>query len=244
MRFILIILASLPMAACVATLGTASSVGTAVGGASASTDQFSDLSSSSAGFGPLGPVEYVGMWDGYVDDRGNYTGEDLTRITLNELNYLDDSFYSIIPRDIRYWCPAFRRQSLEARKAFYLGLVSGIAQFETNFRASARYLEAGGHYSRGILQLGQLSLSYYSEGTRCDVSGDPRQLHDLEENLSCGVMLINHWVSRDKYIASDGNIGQGDARYFGASRYWSTLREGRRGRREISAFTRKLSVCR
>ena len=107
-----------------------------------------------------------------------------------------------------------------------------------------RFLEARGHYSRGLLQLGQQSLSYYPQhGGRCDVSGDPRQLHDLNENIRCGVMLLDHWVRRDEHVASDGNVGQADARYFGASRYWSTLREGRRGREDIQAFTRSLSVC-
>ena len=56
-------------------------------------------------------------------------------------------------------------------------------------------------------------------------------------------MLLDHWITRDGYVASDGNVGNGDARYFGASRYWSTLREGRRGRADIMAYTRSLPVC-
>ncbi len=184
------------------------------------------------------------MWDGYVAPDEAYTGEDLTRITLRELGYLDNDFYALTPRDLRFWCPSYRRQSLEGRKAFYLGLISGIARYETDFRAHVKYLEAGGHYSRGLLQLGQQSLSYYPEGTRCDVSGDPRQLHDLQENISCGVMLLDHWIRRDGYIASGGNEGEGDARYFGAARYWSTLRLDRRGRDDIAAYTRSLPVCR
>ena len=194
--------------------------------------------------GPRSAPGYIAIWDGYRDPEGGYTGADLTRITLGELDRLDQSFFDIVPRDARQWCPAFARQTNEGRKAFYLGFISGIARFETDFRAHAKHLEAiSGHYSRGLLQLGQLSLSYYPE-SRCDVSGDPRQLHDLQENLSCGAMLIDHWVRRDNYIASDGNLGEDDGSYFGAARYWSTLRKGRRGHDEIMAFTRSLPVCR
>ena len=202
--------------------------------------------SSAAGQGPTygrsGPIPYKAMWDGYQARDGDYTGRDLTRITLHELNFLPDEFYAFVPKDIRRWCPGFRRQGLEGRKAFYLGLISGIARFETDFRAHVKYLEAGGHYSRGILQLGQLALSYYPEG-RCDASGDPRQLHDLRENISCGVMLVNHWVEKDGYIASSGNVGDGDARFYGSARYWSTLRDYRKSYSEIQRFTRSLPVC-
>lgn len=203
------------------------------------------LSSGQSGGSSSGPVSaptYVAMWDGYRDPTGEYTGADLTRMTLRELDRLDQSFFDIVPRDAHEWCPAFARQSNEGRKAFYLGFISGIARFETDFRAHVKYLEAGGHYSRGLLQLGQLALSYYPD-SRCDVSGDPRQLHDLQENLSCGAMLVEYWVRRDNYIASDGNVGDADGRYFGAARYWSTLRAGRRGHDEIKEFTRNLPVC-
>lgn len=201
-------------------------------------------SSSDTGLERGGPVTYKALWDGYTSPSGTYDGADLTRITLHELNFLPDQFYAKVPRDVRDWCPAFRQQTLQGRKAFYLGLISGIARYETDFRANVKYLEASGHYSRGLLQLGQLALSYYPQEYRCDASGDPRQLHDLQENISCGVMLISHWVNRDGYIAAPGNRGDGDARYFGAARYWSTLRDVGRGRDDIRAFTRRLPVCR
>ena len=241
------LLVAILLSGCTAAVDIVSGLTGSLSGSVAGSSQSMSGSSSGArtnasAFGPEGPVVYRAMWDGYKDARSGYTGEDLTRITLHELNQLDDSFYALVPKDTRFWCPAFARQSLEGRKAFYLGLMSGIARYETDFRAHVKYLEAGGHYSRGLLQLGQLALSYYPEG-RCDASGDPRQLHDLQENLSCGVMLVQHWVSRDGYIASDGNIGEADARYFGAARYWSTLREGRRGHDAIAEFTRSLPVC-
>ena len=188
------------------------------------------------------PVTHKAMWDSYRDPKGAYTGADLTRITLRELDAQPDNFLATNPKDYRQWCPAFKSLGREGRKAFYLALISGIARFESDFRASVKYLESGGHYSRGILQLGQLALSYYPD-SRCDVSGDPRQLHDISENLTCGVMLVSYWTQRDEHIASNGNKGDGDARYFGAARYWSTLREGRRGYDQISAYTRALPIC-
>ena len=209
---------------------------------SSSSTGFNIGSSSGSSSGPVADPTYVAMWDGYRDSKGGYTGADLTRLTLRELDRIDQSFFGIVPRDAHEWCPAFARQSNEGRKAFYLGFISGIARFETDFRAHVKYLEAGGHYSRGLLQLGQLALSYYPD-SQCDVSGDPRQLHDLQKNLSCGTMLVEYWVRRDNHIASDGNIGDADGRYFGAARYWSTLREGRRGHDEIMEFTRSLPVC-
>ena len=139
--------------------------------------------------------------------------------------------------------PAFDTLGREGRKAFYLAFISGIAQYESNFQRDVKFLEASGHYSRGLLQLGQLALSYYPE-SRCDVSGDPRQLHDLRENLACGVMLVSHWTRQDGFIASAGNVGDADARFFGSARYWATLREGRRGHDEIKAFTNSLPICR
>ena len=241
MRFLfLALLTTFSLSACAPSVGTAASFGVVLGGASASSEHITSRSA----FGRYAPLDYVAMWDGYVAEDDSYSGRDLTRITLEELSYLNDDFYAQTPRDIRFWCPAFRRQSLEGRKAFYLALISGIARYETDFRAHVKYLETGGHYSRGLLQLGQQSLSYYPGGSRCDVSGDPRQLHDLQENISCGVMLLDHWIRRDGYIASGGNGGKGDARYFGAARYWSTLRHDRRGRDEIASYTRSIDVCR
>lgn len=198
--------------------------------------------SISGGSGGSGNAKFKAWWDGYKDPNGKYTGADLTRITMRELSYLPASFYEITPKDYKTWCPAFPKLSAEQRKGFYLGLISGIARYESDFRANVKYLEAGGHYSRGILQLGQLALSYYPK-SRCDVSGDPTQLHDVSENLTCGVMLVKHWVTKDLHVAKKGNNGTGDGRYYGAARYWSTLREGRRGYSEIGAYTRKLPVC-
>ena len=201
-------------------------------------------SSSSGGGTAAGPVTYTAMWDSYSDPDGAYTGKDLTRITLRELSAQPDTFFAVTPQDYRQWCPAFKQLGVEGRKAFYLALISGVARYESDFRAGVKYFEPGGHYSRGLTQLGQLALSYYPR-SRCDVSGDPRQLHDPSENLTCATMLVSYWVQRDEHIATkrkDGE-GSGDGRYAGAARYWSTLREGLRGYDEISAYTRSLPIC-
>ena len=203
---------------------------------------FGSSSSSGSGGGPVTPVTYQALWDSYSDPSGAYTGRDLTRITLRELEAQPDALFAVEPVDYRQWCPAFKQLDREGRKAFYLGLISGIARYESDFRANVKYLEPGGHYSRGLTQLGQLALSYYPR-SRCDVSGDPRQLHNVDKNLTCATMLVSYWVQRDGYVASKGNNGSGDARYYGAARYWATLREGLRGHEQISAYTRSLPIC-
>lgn len=204
----------------------------------------SSSGSSGGGGQSTVPVTYQAMWDSYVDPNGAYTGRDLTRITLRELHAQSPAFYEVNPEDYRQWCPAFKQLDTEGRKAFYLALISGVARYESDFRAGVKYLESGGHYSRGLTQLGQLALSYYPR-SRCDVSGDPRQLHDVGENLTCATMLVSYWVQRDQHIATKRKEGEGegDARYFGAARYWSTLREGLRGYEQISAYTRSLPIC-
>ncbi len=130
--------------------------------------------------------------------------------------------------DIDSFCPGYETANPTQRKAFWVGLFSGLAKFESTW--NPRAAGAGGRY-RGLLQIWPTSARHYG----CAI-GDPSELFDGGKNLSCAVRIAAQAVERDGVVAgSPGNWG-------GVAADWPPLRDARK-RAEIAAFTRSQSYC-
>lgn len=170
--------------------------------------------------------------------------------TLKAISEIGADLPVTVPSDIADFCPAYASRSLEERPAFWVGLLSAMARFESNFDPTVSFNEleacpscswattSDGRpvISRGLLQLSQESVNQ-SAYRGCDVAPDEEsRLHDPEFNLRCGVAVANFLVRRH------GVISQNDGGWKGAAAYWSVLRRPDKLER-IQAFTRSTSIC-
>lgn len=143
------------------------------------------------------------------------------------------------PGDWAAWCGRdWVKLSSDEKAAFYLGLISALARFESSFKPDVTYTEnfkdSQGAFiiSRGLLQISKESANGYA----CGIT-DAKMLHDPRTNLSCGVRILSRWVERDGVIQ-----GGGAGAWTGAARYWSPFRDSAK-RAKMAAFTKGMKVC-
>jgi len=133
-----------------------------------------------------------------------------------------------VPTDIDAFCPGYATADDSGRKAFWIGLFSGLAYYESTWRPEAA--GAGGRY-RGLLQIWPTSARFYG----CDLS-HPKGLYDGATNLRCAARIAAQAVARDKVVAGGpGNWG-------GVAADWPPLRNAAK-RRDITTYTRSLPAC-
>lgn len=151
-----------------------------------------------------------------------------TAAQYNALGGEGRALIDTIPADIDTFCPGYADADESGRKAFWIGLFSGLAFYESTWRPDAA--GAGGRY-RGLLQIWPTSAKFYG----CDLS-HPKGLYDGPTNLRCAVRIAAQAVERDKVVAGGpGNWG-------GVAADWPPLRNSAK-RRDIAAFTRDLPAC-
>ena len=133
-----------------------------------------------------------------------------------------------VPADMDTFCPGFAKADASGRKAFWIGLFSGLAFYESTWRPDAA--GAGGRY-RGLLQIWPTSARFYG----CDLS-HPKGLYHGPTNLRCAARIAAQAVERDGVVAGGpGNWG-------GVAADWPPLRDAAK-RRDIAAYTRTLPAC-
>ena len=146
------------------------------------------------------------------------------------------------PADMPAFCPRYDALPREARAAVWLMLFSAVAEKESSFRPGATHRESfAGEDGRPVISRGLLQTSF--ESTRhygCD-HATPADTHHPIRNLSCGVRIMTHHVTREGWIG-----GTPEAPGSGAARYWAVLRPGHRERplERIQAHTRDHPLCR
>jgi hypothetical protein len=164
-----------------------------------------------------------------------------TRTT--EIAVATSSLPSVVPQDIGKFCPTYKRLPRKKRIQFWVGLLSSMAEFESNFNPEAaargpskdRFRRRG--MNRGLLQISKESAN--QPGYSCGIK-KAKHLHDPAVHLPCAVKILSTWVSADRVIASY----KGDKKTRGGARYWAVLREKNGRLPAISNFTRNLSFCR
>lgn len=130
--------------------------------------------------------------------------------------------------DIETFCPGYNTASDIDRKAFWVGLFSALAFYESTW--NPRAAGAGGRY-RGLLQI----LPQTARWRGCEIDS-PADLFDGATNLSCAARIAAAAVQRDGVVAGGpGNWG-------GVAADWPPLRNAAR-RARIAEFTRSQDYC-
>lgn len=157
-----------------------------------------------------------------------------------ELPTLGPALLAINPVDAKIFCPNYTNLEESERKQFWAFFISTMVKFESDFDPKEAYTEgftdSSGRYvvSRGLLQISLES----SKGYRCGFTAD-KQLHDPMRNLSCGIIILNHWMKKDARIASRLGLN-----WKGGARYWSVLRAGRKtSYQSIVKWSNNLPFC-
>lgn len=159
-------------------------------------------------------------WD-HRPEAAHWTSRSLMAIAAE-----DASLAARVPADIDSWCPGYEENSLAERRAFWAGILSATAKYESSWNPAAS--GGGGRYI-GIMQISPRSAQNY--GCEADSAGE---LKDGAANLECAVEIMAQNVGRDGVVAGSGRQGIG--------RDWMPLRKGE-SRGEMAAWTAAQSYC-
>lgn len=149
-----------------------------------------------------------------------------TRSTIAAVAAHDSELASRVPADIEGWCPNYANASMENRRAFWSGLLSAVAKYESSWNPSA----SGGHGRYiGVMQISPKSAA----NAGCDATS-AKALKDGSANLSCAVTMMARQVGRDGVVAGKGGQGIG--------RDWMPL-HNKVWRAEMQGWTSKQAYC-
>lgn len=104
-----------------------------------------------------------------------------------------DRLLQTVPEDIETWCPDYQENGLEERAAFWAGLVSALAWYESTH--NARAVGGGGQWF-GLIQIAPATARYRD----CAV-GTGEALMNGSANLRCGVRILAQNVLRDGVVS-------------------------------------------
>ena len=150
-----------------------------------------------------------------------------TQATLGALEGHGAGLAELVPQDIETWCPGYQAGSAEDRRAFWAGLFSALAEYESTWNPEA---SGGGGRWIGLLQIDPRTARGY--GCAADSAGE---LKDGGLNLSCAVRIATVQVARDNMVAGNGRQGIG--------RDWAPVRHAW-VRRQMAEWTREQDYCR
>jgi hypothetical protein len=149
-----------------------------------------------------------------------------TESTLVALSTKDPILSEHVPADIETWCPGYAEAPVEERRAFWAGLLSAVARYESTWNPLA---SGGGGRWIGLMQISPRSANYYG----CEATS-VGELKDGEANLECAVEIMSTQVAKDGMVAGGGNRGIG--------RDWAPLRSSEK-RAAMAAWTREQPYC-
>lgn len=143
--------------------------------------------------------------------------DDWTRATLAALKTEGAVLLSSTPQDIDTYCPGYEAATTDERAAFWVGMFSAIAKYESTWNPAAK--GGGGRYL-GLLQISPATARYVG----CDASG----LMDGATNLDCAVRIAAN-------RAPNGAVA-------GLTTDWGPMHD-RSKRAEMAAWTSAQSYC-
>ncbi len=149
-----------------------------------------------------------------------------TQSTLVALSTKDSLLSERVPADIDTWCPGYATAPVEARRAFWAGLLSSVARYESTWNPQA---SGGGGRWIGLMQISPRTAQNYN----CQATS-VGALKDGAANLQCAVEIMSTQVAKDGLVAGGGNRGIG--------RDWAPLRSGEK-RAAMAAWTRDQPYC-
>jgi hypothetical protein len=160
------------------------------------------------------------QWDHHPE------GEEWTESTLVAISTKDPLLSHRVPADIQTWCPGYAEAPVEERRAFWAGLLSAVAKYESTWNPIA---SGGGGRWIGLMQISPRSAANYG----CEATS-VGALKDGEANLECAVEIMSEQVAKDGLVAGGGNRGIG--------RDWAPLRNDSK-RAAMAAWTREQPYC-
>jgi hypothetical protein len=154
-------------------------------------------------------------------------GEVWTESALVAVSTKDPVLSERVPADIENWCPGYAEATVTERRAFWAGLLSAVAKYESTWNPQA---SGGGGRWIGLMQISPRSAANYG----CEATS-ATALKDGEANLECAVEIMSTQVAKDGLVAGDGDRGVG--------RDWAPLRSNEK-RSAMSGWTRQQPYCR
>ncbi len=149
-----------------------------------------------------------------------------TQKTLLAVAEEDPELALSIPQDIGQWCPAYAKAELPQRRAFWAGLLSAVAKYESTWNPAAA--GGGGRYI-GLMQISPATARNFG----CDATS-AQALKDGAANLSCAVDIAAVQVGQDNTVAGNGRQGM--------ARDWMPFRNASK-RAQMAAWTSQQDYC-
>lgn len=134
-------------------------------------------------------------WDGRPE-AAVWTATTIAAVARN-----DGALAGKVPGDIAAWCPGYANADLAERRAFWAGLLSALAKYESGW--NPRAAGGGGRYI-GLLQISPRTAAGYG----CEATSSAA-LKDGAANLACGVRIMARQVGQDGQVAGNGRRGLG-----------------------------------
>lgn len=129
-------------------------------------------------------------------DHTGAQGDQWTEATMVALQTKGAALLSEVPADIATWCPHYLQAAPRERAAFWAGLLSALARFESTW--NPRAVGGGGRWF-GLVQIAPATARAYG----CDATSG-EALTDGAANLQCAVEIASETVTRDGVVAAGG----------------------------------------
>lgn len=142
-----------------------------------------------------------------------------TAATLEALKSEGAVLSSTVPMDVAWFCPKYATAQPHERNAFWAGLFSSIAKYESTWNPRA---SGGGGRYLGLLQISPQT----ARSAGCDASS----LKDGAENLECAVKIAARRADQGDAVAQ-------------ITADWGPMHDSRK-RSEMASWTRQQSYCR
>ena len=122
--------------------------------------------------------------------------DEWTKATISAIETDGAELLSEVPADIGTWCPGYIQAEPRQRAAFWAGLLSALARFESTWNPQA---VGGGGQWFGLVQIAPATARGYG----CDADS-ASELQDGAANLQCAVEIASETVTRDGVVAAGG----------------------------------------
>ncbi|MFZ1467496.1 MAG: transglycosylase SLT domain-containing protein [Paracoccaceae bacterium] len=159
-------------------------------------------------------------WD-HRAEAARWTGAALAAVTRH-----DAQLAARVPKDIASWCPGYATASLPDRRAFWVGMMSAVAKYESTWNPAAS--GAKGKY------IGLMQISPQTARREGCAAQSAKALKDGAANLACAVEVFSDNVARDGMVAGNGRQGMGGD--------WAPFRKSSK-RAEMAAWVRVQPYC-
>jgi hypothetical protein len=160
------------------------------------------------------------QWDAHPE-AATWTASALTAVGARDADLAGQ-----VPSDIATYCPSYEKASLLHRRAFWVGLMSATAKYESSHNPKA--VGGGGRY------IGLMQISPSTARSAGCAATSASSLKDGTANLECAIQIFAPHVGEDGQVAGSGN--RGVARDWGPWKKKST-------RAAIAAWTSAQSYC-